>query len=183
MKIIGWIREGDQTACGGTVAEGDQTCIGRGRAYAFQGARISCRKGCVIAEGFMRSMLANGRPRVIHGMKSSSGCPCYSTLNDIDGVGNESGAEIAEKHLLTADGEWAPVKSPEPSRDTYDERAQLVSPPIHGVPYYVETLDGRTFSGRTETDGLLPRIDTGGEDEYVVYWGDEALARMGGMEA
>jgi hypothetical protein len=131
----------------------------------------------------MRSTLTNGRARVIHGMKSSGGCPCYSTLNDIDGVGNESGKAIAEKYFLNADGEWAPIQSAEPMQGSYDEKTQLLSSPIEGVPYYIETTDGRTFSGRTETDGSLPRIDTYGEDEYVVYWGDEALARMGGVEA
>lgn len=183
MKIIGWIRYGDKTACGGTVVEGHPTCISYGKPYAFQGARVACRKNCVIVEGFPRSTLPNGRPQVIHGMVTSGGCPCYSTLNDIDGVGNERGETIAEKHFLNADGDWAPVKDPEPHEDPYDEQPHLVAPPIEGVPYYVETMDGRTFSGRTGADGLLPRIDTYGEDEYAVYWGDEALAKMEGVEA
>lgn len=37
MRILGWVREGDATACGGRVAEGDQRVKSRGRAYAFQG--------------------------------------------------------------------------------------------------------------------------------------------------
>ncbi|WP_426117413.1 PAAR domain-containing protein [Massilia sp. PWRC2] len=180
MKIIGWIRDGDKTACGGTVVEGDPTCSGYGRAYAFQGARIACRKNCVIADGFTRSTLSNGRSRVIHGMLTSGGCPCYSTLNDTDGVGNESGEAIAEKHFLNAEGEWAAVKEPGTDEHQFDEQPKFVAPPIDGVPYFVETMDGRTFSGRTEADGLLPRIGTYGEDEYTVYWGDEALAKMEG---
>lgn len=183
MKIIGWIRYGDKTACGGTVVEGDQTCTSHGRAYSFQGARIACRKNCVIVEGFPRSTLTNGRAQVIHGMTTSGGCPCYSTLNDIDGVGNEGGETIAEKHFLNADGYWAPVRAPESHEDPYDEQPHLVAPPIEGVPYYIETMDGRTFSGRTGADGLLPRIDTYGEDEYAVCWGDEALAKMEGVKA
>ena len=59
-------------------------------------------------------------------------------------------------------------------------QAQLAALPIEGVPYYVETKDGRTRSGRTVAGGLLPRIDSHGEDEYTVYWGDEALAKMHG---
>lgn len=101
MKIIGWIRYGDKTACGGTVVEGLPNCTSHGRAISFQGARIACRKGCVIVEGFPRATLPNGRPRVIHGMVTSGGCPCYSTLNDIDGVGNESG-EACRKLLSSA---------------------------------------------------------------------------------
>ena len=177
MDIIGWIRIGDDAACGGKVAEGLETCRGRGVPYSFQGARMACPKNCVIVDGFSRSTLANGRSRVIHGMRTSGGCPLYSTLNDIDGVGNEGGEVVAEKHFLNADAQWIPVKEPGPNQAPYDERPQLVAPPIDGVPYYIETLDGRMFSGRTGADGLLPRIDTLGEDEYTLYWGDEALTK------
>jgi uncharacterized Zn-binding protein involved in type VI secretion len=84
MRIIGWIREGDKAACGGTVVEGLATCTGRGVPYGYQGPRMACRKRCVIAEGFARATLVNGRGRVIHGMKTSGGCPLISTLNDLD---------------------------------------------------------------------------------------------------
>mgnify|MGYP000672159484 CR=1 FL=1 len=178
MNIIGWIRLGDKAACGGNVVEGLETCRGRGVPYSFEGAHMACRNNCVIAEGFSRSTLSNGRSRVIHGMRTSGGCPLYSTLNEVDGVANQSGAAMAEKHFLNADGEWAPVKEPGPNETPYDERPQLAAPPIAGVPYIIETKDGRTFSGRAGADGLLPRIDTYGEDEYTVSWGDEALTKM-----
>lgn len=178
MKIIGWIRYGDKAACGGTVIEGDQTCLSHGRAYAFQGARMACRKNCIIAHGFPRSTLTNGRPQVIHGMKTSAGCPLQSTLNDIDGIGNASGETVAEKYYLNAEGDWAPLKEPERCAVPYDEQPKLDAPTIDGLPWYVQTMDGRTFSGRTGPDGRLPRIHTHGEDEYVVYWGDDALIKI-----
>ena len=59
----------------------------------------------------------------------------------------------------------------------YDEQPRLVAPPIEGLPYFVETRDGRTFSGRAGPGGLLPRIETTSEDEYTILWGDEALAK------
>lgn len=65
----------------------------------------------------------------------------------------------------------------------YDEQPQLITPPIEGVPYFIETLDGRTFSGRAGPGGLLPRVTTEGEGEYHVYWGDEALYRTQGVAA
>jgi uncharacterized Zn-binding protein involved in type VI secretion len=95
MSIIGWIREGDMAACGGTVIEGEQSCTSRGRAYAFQGAQMACPKSCVIAEGFMRADLPNGRSQVTHGMLTSGGCPLQSTLNDIDGVASAGAQAIA----------------------------------------------------------------------------------------
>lgn len=106
MKIIGWLRQGDSAACGGKVAEGLSTCISHGVAYTFQGARMACRNNCVIAEGFARSTLANGRSRVYHNMRSSGGCPLFSTLNDIDGVANESGEAIPLSFKQDDNGEW-----------------------------------------------------------------------------
>lgn len=183
MKIIGWIRLGDKAACGGTVIEASVVETSHGRGYSYQGARMACNKNCLIAEGFLRSTLSNGRCQLTHGQVTSGGCPLQSTLNDIDGVGNEAGESIAGKHFLNADGEWAGVKPPELHEDVYDEQPQLLALPIGGVPYYVKTLDGRTFSGTTGEDGLLPRIDTYGEDAYAVYWGDEALAMMERQQA
>jgi len=111
MNIIGWIREGDKAACGGKVAEGLNTCTSHGIPYSFQGARMACRKNCVIAEGFSRSTLANGRSQVIHGMKTSGGCQLNSTLNDIDGVGNESSEAIPLSFMQDHIGE-SPMGDP-----------------------------------------------------------------------
>jgi uncharacterized Zn-binding protein involved in type VI secretion len=183
MEIIGWIRLGDKAACGGTVIEGSAFEISHGRGYSYQGARMACPKNCVIVDGLLRATLSNGRCQVTHGQVTSGGCPLQSTLNDIDGVGIEAGEAIADKHFLNADGEWAGVKSLEPHEDPYDEQPQLLSHPIGGMPYYVETMDGRTFSGVAGEDGLLPRIATYGEDAYAVYWGDEALAKMERQQA
>jgi hypothetical protein len=111
-------------------------------------------------------------------MMTSGGCPLLSTLNEQDGVGNEGGAPVATSFFLNADGYWTGVMPPAPHEDPLDEQTQLQAPHAEGMPYFVETMDGRTFSGRIGPDGLLPRIDTHGEDEYTVVWGDEALARM-----
>lgn len=54
----------------------------------------------------------------------------------------------------------------------YDEQSRLVAPPIEGLPYFIETPDGRTLSSRAGPGGLLPRIKTEGEKEYIVLWGD-----------
>jgi uncharacterized Zn-binding protein involved in type VI secretion len=176
MRLIGWIREGDRAACDGLVIEGDQRCTSDGRAYAFEGAHMVCRNKCVIAEGFTRRTLTNGRKAVIHGMKTSGGCPLLSTLNDHDGVGNETGADVPTSFFLNADGHWT-AAAPTRDKPLYDERVKLQAPRPDGMHYLAMTKDGRTFSGRVGPDGLLPRIDTFGEDEYSVLWGDEALAK------
>jgi uncharacterized Zn-binding protein involved in type VI secretion len=107
MKIRGWIRFGDKAACGGTVIEASAAEISNGRGYAFQGARMACRKkGCVIAEGYPLSTLSNGRCQVLHGMVTSNNCPLESTLNDIDGIGNGGGEEIHAAFVPDRDGGW-----------------------------------------------------------------------------
>lgn len=178
MDLVGWIREGDRAACDGMVIEGDQFCTSHGRAYAFEGARLVCQKKCVIAEGFARRTLTNGRHAVLHGMKTSGGCPLLSTLNNQDGVGNATGAPVPTEFFLNADGNWTgAVPAPAPGDELYDEQTRLQAARATGLPYFVQTKDGRTFSGRVGADGLLPRVETYGEDEYTVLWGDEALAR------
>jgi len=176
MKIIGWVREGDKAACGGLVAEGDPLCRSHGRAYAFQGAQMACNKKCSIAEGFSRRTLMSRRASVIHGMKTSGGCPLLSTLNDLDGVSNDGGP-IPTSFFLNADGDWAGATSA-PNELTHDEQVLLRHSHAEGLPYRIETMDGRVFSGRIGPDGLLPRVDTFGEDEYIVLWGDDALAKL-----
>lgn len=88
MERVMWIREGDRAACGGMVIEGDEDCTSHGLAHAFEGARLICKKRCVIAEGVSRPMLTNGRKAVVHGMKTSAGCQLLSTLNDHEGAVN-----------------------------------------------------------------------------------------------
>lgn len=67
----------------------------------------------------------------------------------------------------------------------YDEKVHLDSGPVTliGLPVFIELDDGRTLSGYSGHDGLLPRIETDNESFYHVYWGDEALAKMEGIEA
>ncbi|AYB62919.1 PAAR domain-containing protein [Ralstonia solanacearum] len=176
MKLIGWIRHGDKAACGGTVAEGHATSVSHGRSLSYVGGRMACPRGCVIAEGHP-SVSFYGKSLPHHGHRTSYGCPLLSTLNDVHGWG-EGGENVPERFFLNADGEWVGAKEPALHEAPYDEQPHLIAPPIEGVPYYVVTMDGRTFSGRTAAHGLLPRIGTYGEDEYVVYWGDEVLAKM-----
>lgn len=83
---------------------------------------------------------------------------------------------VKYQSLLIADEPAAEPAQTKPA-SVYDERPRLVAPLIAGIPYHIETADGRVFSGRTGADGLLPRVATEGEGEYHVYWGDEALAR------
>ena len=86
MEILGYICQGDTANCGATVEEGSpQDTADGGRAYTFQGARMRCDKQCVIVGGVPGSTLSNGRPQVVHGMRTSNGCALISNLNGTDG--------------------------------------------------------------------------------------------------
>lgn len=71
----------------------------------------------------------------------------------------------------------SPSQSQNPHEEPFDEQTHLAEPSAPGMPYHIETMDGRTFSGRTGPDGRLPRIETIGEDAYTILWGDAALAK------
>jgi uncharacterized Zn-binding protein involved in type VI secretion len=61
----------------------------------------------------------------------------------------------------------------------YDERVQAGRTTLfEGYPYFIETTDGRVFSGRVDSARLLPRVHTEGSESYSIYWGDEALAKQ-----
>ncbi|MES2163901.1 MAG: PAAR domain-containing protein [Pseudomonadota bacterium] len=176
MNIIGWIREGDMAACGGKVAEGLDTCTSRGVPYTFQGARMACRNNCLIAEGFSRATLANGRSRVIHGMKSSGGCPIYSTLNEIDGVGNESGEAIPLGFIQCHDGQWAGNTAGVSSsfRQEYDEQFLLLdgdSRPLARTYYTAKLAAGEFLHGETDEEGKTQRFYTPCVHHIEIYLG------------
>lgn len=197
------IRQGDPTSHGGTVIGGSLADLCEGKPIAFVGHKVSCPK-CrgthEIIEGAPVTTLY-GKGVALEGMRTSCGATLiatqFVTTVEISGgggvsgggakassnVGHQAANPIAGKRFLNADSEWVIAAKPEPHEDPYDEQTKLVAPPIEGVPYYVKTMDGRTFSGRIGADGLLPRIDTYGKDEYKIYWGDEALAKMEGGSA
>ncbi|WP_089161234.1 hypothetical protein [Caballeronia sordidicola] len=60
----------------------------------------------------------------------------------------------------------------------FDEQVRAAaSIALDGYPFLIEMVDGRTFAGRVDASGKLPRV-TDDADEYIVYWGDQALARQ-----
>lgn len=155
MKIIGWIRVGDQAACGGKVVEGFQQCTGRGVPYAYQGAQMACKNNCKIVEGFARRTL-NGQQFVIHGMKTSGGCPLVSTLNDIDGVSNEHGEEVPIRFVLDDAGEWA-GKTNEGYEHQFlltDEQTGQALPNRH----YRMTFKGKVTEGKSDAEGKTEKV-------------------------
>lgn len=157
MKIIGWIRLGDQASCGGVVAEGSSAEKSHGKGYAFQGATMSCNKGCKIVDGYAKAELENGRKRVHHGQCTSGGCALISTLNNIDGVGNASGMAVADAFAQSAEGKLLDIFLPRASAlcefDQHivftDEDGTL----LDEIHYQLVDSRGAVITGVTGADG------------------------------
>lgn len=157
MEIIGWVRQGDKTACGGIILDGNSMQVtDRGKQYTVQGARVQCQKNCVIVQGYPTAFI-DGKLQVIHGMLTSSGCPCISTLNDVSGVGNDGGESVPETFKLGKDGELLSVYAPLKHDDCdYDQHIILEDQdgnPLSGIPYRLFDAQGAVIEGITAADG------------------------------
>ncbi|MFM0231482.1 PAAR domain-containing protein [Paraburkholderia sediminicola] len=63
----------------------------------------------------------------------------------------------------------------------YDEQIEAKQASLfEGYPYFIETEDGRVVSGRLDSGRLLPRVYTEASAKYIVFWGDQALAKQQG---
>lgn len=157
MKIIGWIRLGDKASCGGVVAEGSSTEKSHGKGYAFQGATMTCNKGCRIVDGYAHAKLENGMQRVTHGQCTSGGCALISTLNDIDGIGNASGANVADAFVQDAEGKLLDLFLPRPpALCEYDQHIVFTAEDgslLDDVHYQLYDTRGAVITGVTGKDG------------------------------
>lgn len=173
---------GDRTSHGGVVLTGSPFSDIDGKGIARIGDKVTCpQKGhgsvTTIVTGDLTDMI-DGSPVARHGDKTACGAMLISSqvLTYVDeGSSSGQGASSAPAAAASLAGNET-EEQPKP----YDEQTKLVAPPIEGVPYYIETKDGRTFSGRVGKDGLLPRVGTDSTDEYTVLWGDGALAKTNG---
>lgn len=153
---------GDTTSHGGLVMEGFSDHLINGKQAAGFGHIVNCPQ-------------CKGNFPIIEGIET------FITQNAkvaLDGMQTACGAIlIASQHSVLV---GAPANT-----ENYDEQAQAIDQstgqPIANYPFYIETSDGRTFSGYTYQDGRLPRVYTNGADEYTIYWGGEALAKQDGV--
>jgi uncharacterized Zn-binding protein involved in type VI secretion len=172
------IRAGAKTTAGGTVRASATWYTVDGIPLAREGDPVDC-PACG-TEGVIQCV----QPRMPNHLDGKE----FALSDDLCICGCSPApklmAEQTVKYQLLALVPDEVVRRSSSSRSTsapiplYDEQPRLVAPPIEGVPYFIETRDGRTLSGRTGPSGLLPRIETHGEDDYTVLWGDMALAKI-----
>lgn len=183
-KLLAAIRLGDVTSHHGVVIEGFPNHTDNGIPLAGLGHLVSCplHPGLQrIAEGDA-SFTIEGVPLAVEGMRTTCGALLVASQNSFL-VEVQNPVSIASSPGFAyepAAAEWRRQGGQGwPADDTFhDEQAHLQSQTVEGLPYVIETSDGRHFSGRADASGRLPRVYTEAADDYRVYWGDEALARM-----
>jgi uncharacterized Zn-binding protein involved in type VI secretion len=67
-----------------------------------------------------------------------------------------------------------------------DEKVQITNTatglPIKGYPFFVERDGLPVVSGRTDNQGCIPRIKSDRPEQYRLFLGDEALAKIEGKQ-
>jgi len=175
---------GDKTDHGGVVIGGASTSDANGRAIAKVGDQVTCPKkghgGVTVIVTGDPTFIVDGKPLARHGDKTACGATLISSqamayVSEGSGTGSNPGASAGSEGNAPA---VAAV------RFEWDEQVKLVTTDgtamMVGLPWFVRTADGRSLSGRLGDDGQLPRIDTSLEDQYEIFWGDEAIERMAG---
>ncbi|WP_334040159.1 PAAR domain-containing protein [Burkholderia ambifaria] len=180
------VRDGDPTTTGGFVIAVTSTMFDNGKHVAIDGDEATCGycKGTFKILGSAQRMSCHGRRVVLNGDPVL--CPCGQ--NEVMAGGDsmifyEEGNAPSTAPAIGSARPVAPTEQLEAAPFQYDEKIKCVARGsiLAGYPYYIETADGRTYSGCLDSRGALPRIDTmAASGTYVVHWGDEAIAKQYG---
>lgn len=174
---------GDQTDHGGQVIEASVMTDTHGKGIARVGDQVTCPKrnhGTTVIVTGDPTMIIDGKPAARHGDKCACGATliasqAVSTTSD-GGASNPQAASAAQAAKAAAAGY---ITADVRKEVKFDEQTQLVvangTAVLVGLPWFIKTGDGRTFSGRLDENGQLPRVITYNEQEYDTFWGEEAL--------
>lgn len=169
------IRAGAKTTAGGTVTASTTWFRIDGVSVACEGDPVDCPT-CG-TQGFIQCVMPRNPERPNGKEVALSDDMCICSCSPPPRLIAEQTIKC-QIFLVADEPSIDSAKEAATSSPLHDEQPQLIAASIEGMPYFIETFDGRTFSGRAGPGGLLPRIATQGEGEYHVYWGDEALIRM-----
>lgn len=179
---------GDRTSHGGVVVEASQLSLTHNKPIARVGDQVTCpipwHGTTVIVEGDP-TMIIDGKPAARHGDKCACGAVLISSQVVSTVGGGGAGSNSAGQAATTGQGAAQPADQSSTRREVrfqYDEQTKLVvngnTATLVGLPWFIKTQDGQTYSGRLDESGQLPRISTQSEGRYETYWGDEALEHM-----
>ena len=179
---------GDKTSHGGVVIEGSAVSDTHGKMIARVGDRVTCpQKGHginVIVSGDA-SFIVDGRPVARHNDKTACGAVLISSQSVTTTLSGSSSSSAASSQAAQTTSAAAAVAAQPAVTFMFDEQVQLAvaadMATLVGLPWFIETNDGRHLSGTLGPDGKMPRTDSLQEGEYTTYWGDEARARAEGV--
>lgn len=179
---------GDRTDHGGVVIGSSQTTDTHGKRIARVGDQVTCPKkghgGTTVIVSGDPTMIIDGQPAARHGDK----CACGATLIASQfvsivadgGASNPQAASESQRDTTAAAGISGPSA---PEEVKFDEKTELLvsgdTATLVGLPWCIKTQDGRTFSGRLDESGQLPRVITDNEQDYDAHWGEDALEKTG----
>jgi len=179
---------GDPTDHGGVVVGASGTTDTHGKRIARVGDQVTCPKkghGTTVIVSGDPTMIIDGMPAARHGDKCACGATLIASQNvstTLDGgASNPAEASQAQKAAAMAAGLSSPAVREKVTFE-FDEQTKLVvdgdTATLVGVPWFIRTQDGRTFSGRLDEQGQLPRVITDSEQQYEAFWGDAAIVEM-----
>ncbi|CAG4890832.1 PAAR domain-containing protein [Paraburkholderia saeva] len=177
--------QGDETTTGGyIVGASDMRMTNKGKPFALEGDEVYCpaceTMGRILCVGPHRNNSFHGRKDALEGDLCI--CKCDPKPQLIASMTNVK-HRFTHEELVALGYAKSPVETGFTGEvGLFDEQVQL-SRPIHGrdlagLPFLVQTTDGRRFAGQLDSNGQLPRIATEGPGMYEIFWGDEALARV-----
>jgi uncharacterized Zn-binding protein involved in type VI secretion len=173
-RLVG---KGDRTTTGGYVCGASSMFLDNDRPMSRKGDIATCGtcEGMFPIFGTCSTWLDEGRPMVKD--RDPVLCPC----------GKNRVLAVSSTTSFCGNGtDKADTQSPRaaPSQSsliyTFNEQvlASVPGASCEGYPYLIETDDGQFSSGRLDGNQRLPRVHTEGPENFVIYWGDEALDRQ-----
>src|SRR5471030_2968432 len=150
------VRHGDPTTTRGVVIAYSSTMHDDGKKIALFGDKATCGncKGAYPIYATGEGVSEQGRVAVVHGDKVL--CPCGK--NRVI-AGSDAGCHLEPQGDLSTTGtSRGSTASSSSSNAIFDEqiRASATTVALDGYPYFIETQEGQTYSGRIDADGSLP---------------------------
>ena len=176
--------QGDKTTSNGVVVGANDARITQmGVPLALEGDAVWCpackTRGHILCVGPRHSNSFHGRKDALDGDLCICQCePPPRLIHSMTGMSHV----LTHEELIAQGFAQHPVQSNfKGEAGDYDEAVLLSSygqaASLAGLPFFIETTDGRRFSGRLDAAGMMPRIATESLGNYEIFWGDDALAR------
>ena len=150
---------GDRTSHGGAVISGDPAWTVDGQPVARVGDKVTCprckRTSTIVSSRFQR-VIGRGKPVAFDQDVTDCGALLYSRHNNHAGYSDENGDQPATKARALESNAVVENREPKKSprfQEHFILRNNETGEPLAGVPYTVQTGDGRSVTGETDSQG------------------------------